>query len=360
MRKLRINQTRQRISLLLAAMLLLSLLGSLMLTVSAKELPCQTAVATGHYRHPETGVIEDSGGDANEALGQSMVGNVVDSQALVEEAADGTYLVSLRFNLMNNLSDIKLSTQKAGSSAWSAVSYERTASGDDTGDLRFAVADTDVIIRAECMVDAMGRYVIFFITLDSFTDGNAGGFVQSETDLSDNEETISAKETASIEESASIKETASIKESEATTSSLLDDVEGLTIGGSATPLASAVTTAAAAEGTAVAATGTVTAATDLPPQELNISGQVWFMLFLIVFCATLLGGMALWGIQTWLRRMLDKRASEADAIADSAESGADFSAEDISLEAIDFEDIDFEEPDLDNTSLKESGEHEIS
>ena len=43
-----------------------------------------TATATSHYRHPTTGVIEDSGGEGSYVLGQSMTDSALNKAALVE------------------------------------------------------------------------------------------------------------------------------------------------------------------------------------------------------------------------------------------------------------------------------------
>ena len=40
--------------------------------VQAASSGVYTATATSHYRHPSTGVIEDSGGEGSYVLGQSM------------------------------------------------------------------------------------------------------------------------------------------------------------------------------------------------------------------------------------------------------------------------------------------------
>lgn len=42
------------------------------------------ADAHPHYRHPVTGVIEDSGGEGSEVLGQSMTESALRTQSLIE------------------------------------------------------------------------------------------------------------------------------------------------------------------------------------------------------------------------------------------------------------------------------------
>lgn len=230
----------------------------------AEKLPCRSATATGSYSHPSTGVIEDSGGEENEALGQSMVANVVDQEALIEEKPSGGYDVSLRFHLMDSLSNIKFSVQEPGDSEWKSVTYEQTASGDDQGDLRLPVDSEDSIIRADCYVDAMGRSVIFYVTLSDFEDGNRGGFVQMDSD-STNE---------------------------------LQNVTGLTTGGSSSATA----------GTAKLTTDT--AATTVKPQELNLSAGVWWMLFVTVFCANILASLVIFGAKLLLQQFADRKKWE--------------------------------------------------
>ena len=315
------------------------------LTVYAEYLPCQSAIATGHYRHPLSGIIEDSGGESSYALGQSMVSNVVDSQAFLETAEDGSYLISLRFHLMNSLSDIKLAVQHSGDTAWQSVSYDRPSTGNDIGDLRFSVSDTNVIIRAECMVDAMGRYVIFYITLDQFSDGNLGNFVQTQTSVQ--ETVVETPEVTTPESDATISDTPvatvntiSSKESEKASAvvsqatDIFKDVEGLSIGGSAP--AKTVTQPTSA---------TTTVATendDNATQNLNISKEVWLMFFILVICANIVSGLILMGIhflmkQLWSKFILRERTisysspdddKEADDFYDTDELYAAFEQED--------------------------------
>ena len=55
-----------------------------------------TAAATSHYRHPTTGVIEDSGGEGSYVLGQSMTDSALNKSALVEVDASGNTWVTIR------------------------------------------------------------------------------------------------------------------------------------------------------------------------------------------------------------------------------------------------------------------------
>ena len=271
-----------------AFLLLLVMVAGFSMTALADNLPCRSAKATGSYSDPETGVIEDAGGTENEDLGQSMVSNVVDSQALLEENAQGGYYESLRFHLASNLSDIQISAKKPGETDWKQVSCVQTGEGEDQMDLRFPVESEDSIVRAACHVEAMGRDVIFYVTLSDFTEGNAGGFVQLDSQ-----------------------------------DSALNGVTGLTTGGTGTVSSNNV---------APAATLSVSSAATDPsePQQLNLGGSVWWMLFAVVFCAHILAGLVLMGVRALLRRA----AGRGGRTYDETETG-----EDMELSEEDWEDL---------------------
>ena len=268
-------------------LLLLTMLLGVSMTVNAAGTTCRTATATGSYSDPTTGVIEDAGGSDNEALGQSMVSNVVDSTALIEEASADGYYVTLRFHLMDQLSNINFAVQKPGSGSWTAVTGEQTGSGDDQGDWRLPVETEDSVIRSECYVEAMGRSVIFYVTLSDFRDGNEGGF--STLDSSD--------------------------------AGILDGVTGLTTGGG--------------NGTANGATlsASSAAAESGEPQQLNLSAGVWWMLFVTVFCANILAGLVFLGVKMLISRFTGKKQER-----DKFEEDEDESAEDSDLEELSDED----------------------
>ncbi len=246
---------------------LLLVLSCLAFSVFAAEVPCESATATGSYRHPVTSDIKDSGGESSEALGQSMVTSVVDSNALVETAPDGQLYLTMRFNLMSNISRTEFSVQKPGDSQWTTVQAETTAKGDDSADLRIPIPAKDAIVQAACFIDAMGREVVFYVTVDNFTQGNTGNFVRME----DSDVPAKSQESANSSGSGS--------------TVIGDDVPGLVTGGS---------------NTAVKPTGTETEASKPTEnvQEVIISGKVWIMFFVLVFCAQMLACLCFWGIKT--------------------------------------------------------------
>lgn len=150
--------------------------------LAAEETSVSTATATAHYSHPVTGAIEDSGGSSSAVLGQSMVEGVTGTQALVEVDAEGSTWVTVRFSLINEISDVAFSYDVDGSGAAYADAPATLMRQDDvneTGDFRFSVPSVDSVIRCSLYVAPMGRSVVFFITLSDAVAGNAAGFVES-------------------------------------------------------------------------------------------------------------------------------------------------------------------------------------
>ena len=270
---------------------------------AAAEAPCESAVATGCYRHPVTGVIEDSGGESSEALGQSMVNSVVSTDALIETTADGRMYLSLRFNLMSNISDTDFRVQKPGDTSWTPVAAERTAQGEDTANLRLPIPGKDAIVRAECFVDAMGRPVVFYVQLGTFASGNAGNFVRMDEN-SGPSATAAAQnpETPSLPGSGPVSGGTAVSDGE---------VAGLVIGGSGTtPSDASGQPAGEADG-----------------REVIISGRGWTMIFLVVFCAQILACLAFWGIQSLISDKKDRRRPMPRE-AEAPREEPDFSDED--------------------------------
>lgn len=287
-------------SLLLAVVLAAGLIAP---GAAAAEAPCESAVATGCYRHPVTGKIEDSGGESSEALGQSMVNSVVSGEALLETAADGQMYLSLRFNLMSNISKTDFRVQKPGDTDWTSVAVERTAEGEDSADLRLPVPGKDAIVRAECFVDAMGRAVVFYVQVDGFTSGNAGNFARMDENYVPSATAAPRNpETPSLPGSGPVSGGTAVSNGE---------VPGLVIGGSGT----------APSGDPQQPAG------ESEVREVLISGRVWVMIFLVVFCAQILACLAFWGIQ---HLILGKKNPRRPMPKDSEEpqEEPDFSDED--------------------------------
>lgn len=127
------------------------------------------------YRHPITGVIEDSG--KNEGIGQGMAEGVLHPQALYEEIGGKRYL-TLRLHMMDNISKVSIAVQGKGGSGFSGVSYESPQGGGEWKDFRVQLPAKDCIIRLSLFIDAMGREVVFYGDMGKMTAGNTD-FVSS-------------------------------------------------------------------------------------------------------------------------------------------------------------------------------------
>ena len=135
-----------------------------------------TATATSHYRHPTTGVIEDSGGESSYVLGQSMTDSALNKAALVEVDSSGATWVTIRLNLMDNIQSPQF--QVDGSSVSATLMQEDYS--NNPADYRMRVNSENSIIRCNMYVIPMGREVIFYITVGGLSAGS-GDFVTSIT-----------------------------------------------------------------------------------------------------------------------------------------------------------------------------------
>ena len=139
-----------------------------------------TATATSHYKHPTTGLIEDSGGEGSYVLGQSMTESALNKAALVEVDPQGNTYVTVRLNLMDNIQNPQFQVDGSRNGNFSSVSA--TVMQEDftnnTTDFRIQVPSENAIIRCNMYVIPMGRDVIFYITVGNLQSGS-GDFVTS-------------------------------------------------------------------------------------------------------------------------------------------------------------------------------------
>ena len=311
--------------LLRCTALLLAMLCCFAFSVSAAYAPCESGSAVGHYRHPVSNTIEDSGGESSFALGQSMVESVVSGEAMLETAADGNLYLSLRFNLMSNISDVDLKVQRPNDDQWTSVGFDRTAEGEDSADLRLPVPARDAIVRAECFVDAMGRSVIFYVTVDGFAEGNTHGFTQMDASF-----VPSPAKGESKPAGATV--AAPAGETNTSTGTIAgQETVGLVTGGSK---AGAAEPAAAADKAHAGEAGTLT-----------IGPSVWVMFFLVTFCACLLACLVFWVIRTAVEKAAGRKSAAADEELTSALAQAE--DEDEVFET-DFSDDDWMEDEHEN------------
>lgn len=146
-----------------------------------------TAPTTPTYENPATGVIEDSAGQSNVALGESMVSSIVYENALIERDTDGTLYASLRFKLADQISSIGFEVSADGST-YEAVEGTQMQTGTDaatstaTADYRLPIPSETATLRCTMDVIPMGRAVIYFIQFGELQEGDADGtFVVSVT-----------------------------------------------------------------------------------------------------------------------------------------------------------------------------------
>ena len=139
-----------------------------------------TATATSHYKHPVTGIIEDSGGEGSYVLGQSMTESALNKAALVEVDPQGNTFVTVRLNLMDNIQNPQFQVDGSRNGNFSAVSATVMQEDftENTTDFRMQVPDENAVIRCNMYVIPMGREVIFYITVGNLQSGS-GDFIAS-------------------------------------------------------------------------------------------------------------------------------------------------------------------------------------
>ena len=169
------NTARKAVRGLCGMVAMLALAASIVsMPASAASHGIYTATATAHYRHPTTGVIEDSGGENSAVLGQSMTESATNKKALVEVDASGNTWITVRLNLMDNIQSPKF--QVDGRSVSASLMQEDY--GSNTADFRLRANSEKSIIRCNMYVTPMGREVIFYITVGNLKSGS-GDFVTS-------------------------------------------------------------------------------------------------------------------------------------------------------------------------------------
>lgn len=160
----------------MVVMLTLIMVGITSVSTQAVSSGIYLATATPHYRNPQTGVIEDSGGEGSDVLGQSMTESATYNKALVEVDDSGNVYVTIRLQLMDNIRNPQF--QVDGQSA--AVTLMQEDYTNNTADYRMKVKSVQSVIRCKMNVIAMGRDVIFFITVSDLQSGS-GDFITSIT-----------------------------------------------------------------------------------------------------------------------------------------------------------------------------------
>lgn len=142
--------------------------------VYALEYGAYIASAEGHYRSPIDNTISDAGGVNGEAIAMGMIPNVVNSKALIEIDESGNTFATVRFYLMDFINNVKFQTADSGSATFSDVkaSIIQENKTDYYTDFQFKIKDINTVIKSHMFVTAMGRDVVFFITLSSPEKGS--------------------------------------------------------------------------------------------------------------------------------------------------------------------------------------------
>ena len=159
-----------------------------------------TASTAPSYANPVTGAIEDSAGQSNVALAESMTTGCTYPAALVEKDTAGNTFVTLRFKLADQMGSMSFWADNGGDGAFSAVeaAQMQVDSANNMADWRFQVPSETSNIRVSMYVTPMGRDVVYFTQLTGLVEGNidAVPFVQAITPGEEAAEPTAAAEPA--------------------------------------------------------------------------------------------------------------------------------------------------------------------
>ena len=154
-------------------------------TAHAATSAVYTASTAPSYASPVTGAIEDSAGQSNVALAESMTTGCTYPAALVEKDTAGNTFVTLRFKLADQMGAMSFWADNGGDGAFSAVeaAQMQVDSANNTADWRFQVPSETSNIRVSMYVTPMGRDVVYFTQLTGLVEGNTDAvpFVQTIT-----------------------------------------------------------------------------------------------------------------------------------------------------------------------------------
>ena len=145
---------------------ILGILLALFMGAGFPTVPVQAASGTVYtctihpcYRHPVTGEIEDSGGEASYATGQGMVDGAVYPTGILELTDGGEYYLTIRMSLMDYTANHSFWVQSVGDAGWSTPALGVTGSGTDnngsTSDICIQVPSENCVIRGAMYVEPM-------------------------------------------------------------------------------------------------------------------------------------------------------------------------------------------------------------
>lgn len=304
----------------------------------------------GSYRHPLTGVIEDAGGEASEALGQSMVQRIMGDKAYYEEVGEERFL-SVAFGMSDSISSFRFDVDTGN--GFAETSSERFFDGDNVADYRIRTVSKETVIRARLFVEPMGRNVVFYIYGTDFVPGNATSFPSL---ISHAEETAAggaeavlppAAENASeaVMPEGSYAEASASENGEnpeampflpLTADELLETAEGI-VAGPETTRAYGASSAEQQEGGAAG------------EARLSLEEDFAGTIFLFVLAANLLSGILLIAFYFSLRFLYDSRKERRGRMAEGLKRS---SILDLDAEALDAEDPELLEAFTDDYDFK--------
>lgn len=175
-------------------------------TAHAATSAVYTASTAPSYANPVTGAIEDSAGQSNVALAESMTTGCTYPAALVEKDTAGNTFVTLRFKLADQMGAMSFWADNGGDGAFAAVeaAQMQVDSANNTADWRFQVPSEASNIRVSMYVTPMGRDVVYFTQLTGLVEGNTDAvpFVRTITPGEEAAEPV-ASASASAEPAAS-------------------------------------------------------------------------------------------------------------------------------------------------------------
>ena len=161
------------------------------------------ATATPHYKHPVTGKIEDSGGEGSAVLGQSMTESATYKKALVEVDPQSNTYITVRLQLMDNIQNPKF--QVDGSAVSASLVQEDYS--NNTADYCMKVNSENSVIRCNMYVTAMGREVIFYITVSNLQSGSGDFITSVKVETPKPSESVQTQPPAQIQQPAQVQPT---------------------------------------------------------------------------------------------------------------------------------------------------------
>ncbi len=181
-----------------------------------------TASTVPSYANPLTGQIEDSAGQSNVALAESMTTGCTYPAALVERDTAGNTFVTLRFKLADQIGAMNFWVDGNGDGSFAAVeaAQMQADSANNTADWRFQVPGENSNIRVGMYVNPMSREVIYFTQLANLVEGNTDAipFVQTITPGEEAAEPVAASAAPAAAASTAAETSASASSNDAAAS----------------------------------------------------------------------------------------------------------------------------------------------